>query len=367
MPGVTRRVVRLLVLLGIVGAAYFVLSLFDHAAWADPGFTDPVAPVKAVADGAGTVFPEAKTIISKPTAPKADPQRHHRPTIKAPEARPPKAQAPKKSHASTIQEPRKIKAPSIRAGETGRRVQARTSKRVRSTSDVVRGAGRATSAPARTAVLRQTVSTPAKLPSRPGRAALPDLPQAGLPALPQQPSLPQLVSWPQRLGLPQAQLSAWPELSAWPGPPSWTQRPVLPQARLSASPQLSGFPLARTPALIGTAALPSALVPHQSPVSPVSAQEFPRPPAFAPAPELSGLTKPPTAQAQPRTAPLPAPPRQPADRSTSTGQTRDSGGGNTPAVGPVSSWRPEPAAAGRRLASDLIARGRTVCYAAPPS
>jgi hypothetical protein len=361
-PGVTRRVVRLFVLLGVVVAAYLVLSLFDHAARADAGSidhsidqigaTDPVASVKAMAAGARKAIPGPKSIIPKSTAPKAHPQRIHRPTIKIPEVHPPKVQAPKKNHAPKIQAPRKTQAPSIRAGETVRRVQARTSKLRQLTSDTVRDAARATVTPARTAVVRQKLSTPAQLPSLPELAELPDLPQAAL------------ASWTRLPDLPQAELPALPQL------PSWPQLPGLPQVQLPAWPQLPGLPQARTPVLTRTTALPSAPVPHQPLMPAVSAQvcPLPQPPAFAPAPGLSGVTKPPAAQAQPRTAPLPAPPRQPADRSTPTGQARDSGGGNAPAMGTVSSsWRPEVAAAGRRLATDLIARGRTVRFAGPPS
>src|SRR3954447_48379 len=73
-PGVTRRVVRLLVLLGVVFAAYLVLSLFDHAARADAGSIDqsvdqlgaePMASVKAVAAGARKAVPEPKSVIAK--------------------------------------------------------------------------------------------------------------------------------------------------------------------------------------------------------------------------------------------------------------------------------------------------------------
>jgi hypothetical protein len=346
---VTRRVVRLFVLLGVVFAAYLVLSLFDHAARADTGSidqsidhigaTDPVASVKAVATGARKTIPKPQSIMSKSTAPKAHPQRIHRPTtIKIPGVHQPKVQPPKKIHAPRSQAPRKIQAPSIRAGETVRRVRVGTSKVRQPMSDAVRDAARATVTPARTAVVRQKLSSPAQLSSLPELAELPDLPRAELSAL------------PQLSGLPQARL------------------PVLPQ--LASRLQLPGLPQARTPVLTRATALPSAPVPHQPLMPLVSAQvcPLPQPPAFAPAPGLYGVTKPPAAQAQPRTAPLPASPRQPADRSTPTGQARDSGGGNAPAMGTVSSsWRLEVAAAGRRLATDLIARGRTVRYAGPPS
>jgi hypothetical protein len=328
----TRRVVRLLVLLGVALAAYLVLSLFEHAARADAGSvdrvgaTDPAASVKAAAGGASKAVPQAKSIIPKSTAPKAHPQRVHRPTVKRHEVHPPRVHAPKKIHAPKIQAPRKTRASSIRAGETVRRVQVRTSKARQPTSDAIRDAARATAAGARAAVVRQKLSAPAQLPSLPELAEPPDLPQA------------ELAAWPQLPGLPQAQLSVWPQL------PSWPQLPGLPQVRT-----------------------PIAPVPHQPLIPPVSVQVCPllQPPAFAPASGLSGVSR---AQAQPRTAPLPAPPRQPADRSTPTGQARDSGGGNAPAMGIVSSsWRPEVAAAGRRVATDLLARGRTVRYAGPPS
>jgi hypothetical protein len=300
---VTRRVVRLFVLLGALVAAYLVLSLFDHAARADVGSidrigaTDPVASVKATATDAGKAIREPKSVIPKSTTPRANPQRSDRPTIKRPQAHQPKVQAPKKNHALKIQAPT-IQAATIRAGET------------------VRDAATATTA--RTAVVRQKLSVHAPVRTL---SALPDLPQVELSAV-----------------------------------PLWTQLPGLPQSR--------------TPVLTWAEASPTASVPHQPLMPPTSVQvcPLPQPPDLAPASGLSGVTKPPSAQAQPRTAPLPAPPRQPADRSTSTGQVRDSGGGNAPAMGTVSSsWRPGVAAAGRCLATDLPARGRTVRYAGPPS
>src|SRR3954468_13281681 len=114
-PGVTRRVVRLLVLLGVGVAAYLVLSLFDHAARADVGSIDqpidrigatsPVATVKAVAAGARRAVPPPKSLLPKLTAPKTHPQKTHpqkthpqkthRSTIRMPAVHPPKVQAQK--------------------------------------------------------------------------------------------------------------------------------------------------------------------------------------------------------------------------------------------------------------------------------
>jgi hypothetical protein len=368
-PGVTRRVVRLLVLLGVAVAAYLVLSLFAHEARADAGSidqsinhvgaTDPVASVKAVAAGASKAIPAPTSIVAKSTAPQAHPQRIHRPTIKMPEVHPPKVQAAKKIHAT------KIQAPSTRAGQMVRPVRVRTSKLRQSTSDAVRGTTRATVSAAPTAVVRQELSTLVPLSSLPEPPDLPDLPQAALaswtrlpylpqaelPALPQLP-WPQLPSLPQLPGLPLAQLPSWPQL------------PGLPLAQLPSWPQLPGLPLAPTPALTRPAPAPSAPARHQPPTASAQVCPFPQPQASG----LPSVTKPPAAQAQPPTAPLPAPPGQPLDRSTPTGQARDSSGGNAPAMGTVSSsWRPEVAVAGRRLATDVIARGRTLRYAGPPS
>jgi hypothetical protein len=321
------------VLLGVAVAAYLVLSLFDHAARADAGSidqpinqigaTDPVASVKTKAAGARKAITAPKSTTPRSTARKARPQKIHRSTSKMPE----------------IHAPR-VHAPSIRAGETVRRVQVRTSKPRQPTYAAARHTARATVTSARTAVVRQKLPAPVQLPSPPELAALPDLPPTEFPG-----SL-------QLSGLLQAQLPPWPQL------------PALVRAQLPSWPQPSRLPQFLTPVLTRTAALPGASMP------PVPAQVCPlsQPPTFASAPWLSGTAKPPAAQAKPLTAPRPAAPRQPADRSTPAGQARDTGDGHAPAMGTVSSsWRPEAAVAGRRLATDLAVRGRTVRYAGPPS
>jgi hypothetical protein len=322
-PGVTQRVFRLLVLLGVGVAAYLVLSLFDHAARADTGSinhlsaTDSVNPVKAAAAGVLKAAPQSKSAAPKAHAPKVD-----LPTIKA-STHPPKVQASKKTHAPKMQAPRKAQALSTRTGETAHRVQAKTSKLRQHASDAVRAIVRAPVTKVRTVA----VQLKSAIPALPALAELPVLRQVQLPAL-------------------------------------------SPQAQPLALPQALALPQTQTQVSTRTAALVGAVVPHQSLVPVPSAlvclvlQQS----AFAPASGLSGVTTPPAAQAQPRTAPLPAPPRQPADRSTPAGQARESGGGNAPAMGTVaSSWRPELTAAGRRLATALPARGRTVRYAGPPS
>src|ERR1700733_876339 len=117
-PGMTRRGVRLLVLLGIVVAAYLALSLFDHAARADSGSinqigaTDPLTPAKATA-AAGKSLSKLK-----PAAPKAHRPKTHRPTIKTTEVHSPKIQASEKIHTPKTPEPRNTRATTIRTGET---------------------------------------------------------------------------------------------------------------------------------------------------------------------------------------------------------------------------------------------------------
>jgi len=320
-PGVTRRVVRLFVLLGVVVAAYLLLSLFDHAARADVGSTDhigasdPLSSVKITAADAKKAIPQPKSI-----APKTPPRRSQRPTIKMPETHSLKAQPSKKVHAS------KIRPPIIQAVDAARRAPVRTSRLRPPTPAVVRDVARATGTHVRTAVVRPKLSTPVQLPSLAELTKLPDLPQPL--SRPQSLSWARLPAWSWRPSLPQTQIPAWPQL------------PGLPQGQLSAWSHLAGPSPVPMPVLTRTTALPNPLVPDQPLMSPVC--PLPQSPGFTSVPRLSGVTSPPAAQAQPQTAPLPAPPRQPADRSTPAGQARDSGGSSAPAMGTVSSsWRPE--------------------------
>jgi hypothetical protein len=335
-----------------------LLSLFDHAARADSGsfdqsiskvrVTDPVVSVKATAA-------RAVKSIPKSAAPKAHPPKTH-----------PARTHPPKTHPPTIRKS-VAHAPKV---QVTRREQVRTSKVRQPRSHAVRSVARAKKNPARTTAVRQKLSPPAPLSSL---TKLADLPRAGLAKLPKLPSWPKLPSvqqvprWPQVSSLPKAQLTAWPQL------PPWSQLPGQVASQLPATvvSQLPGSVVSQLPGSVVLARTTALLSPSQrhQPLTPWgSAQAFPLPPTIAPAPGLFGVTKPPAAQAHPRTAPLPAPPRQPADRSTSTDQARDSGSGNAPATGTVSSsWRPDMTAAGRRLATDLIALGRTTRYAGPPS
>lgn len=374
-PGVTRRVVRLLVLLGVVLAVYLVLMIFDHAARADTGSTDhigsadPVASVKATtgdlvasakgaAAGAKKSVAKAQPVIPQATAPKAHPLKIHQSTIKVPEAGRPKVQVPKKIHAtrtseakkvqvskvrdapkvhaSKILEPSRVPTVSAKIGATVRRVQVRTVKVGEPASDVVRNAARTVVTPIQAAVVRQKLPTSTQVPAL---SQLPGLPQAQLP------TWPQLQSWPQLPGRPQAEF------------------PLPLPSHLSGAPQSPGLSRTPSPDLSQKAAVTGVSLPGQPLRSPVSAQEC----RLSQAPE-SGPASSTAAHAQLPTTPHPVPPRQPADSSTLAGQARDSGSGNASAMATVSSsWRPEVAAAGCRLSTDLFARGRTVRYAGPPS
>lgn len=317
-PERTRRVVRLLVLLGVVVAAYLVLSLFDHAARADAGLvnqtTDQVASTKPVASV------------------KAAAKRIHRPTIKAPKVHPPKVHTVKvhtvKGRTVKAAHVTKIQAPKIRVSKTVQRVQVRTSK-VRQIASAVIGETSRAKTLARAAIVQQKLPAPP-----PALTELPSLPQATAPGWTQLPSLPQAHSLPQATG--------------------WTQPPSMPQAH--------SLPPARTAPLPRTTVLPTATA------AALPYQPLPQPPSFATTAGLSGGRTPPAAQAQPQTAPLPTSPRQPADRTTPAGQARDSGTGNAPTMDTVpSAWRPEIAPATNHRATYIPARGRTVRYAGPPS
>jgi hypothetical protein len=388
-PGVTRPVVRLLVLLGLAVVIYLGLSLFEHAARADSGSVDrltthigsaePVASVKAGAAGkvAGREADSPKTQRSsariRPSAARVS---------KTPRAV--KVRAPK---AVTVEATKKTQATSTRAGETVRRAHVSTSKVRRSTSHVGRGAARATVSSVRTVVSRHKMPQTTHLGSRlkPVKvrnlpSQVPGLPRVRVPALPQAPGQPQT-------GLPD--LSLVPAVSQ-------AQFPAMPEAPLRALPPMTNLPHAPLPRMADLphaplpriADLPRAELPALPPMAnlrgiplPALPQVHNLPPAGTPVlPQTLGdsstsarmwtsgsssVTKPPAAQTESRTT---VPARQPADRSAPGNQARDFSSGTGPSMGSVSTpWRPEVSAAGRRLAADSLARGRTVRYAGPPS
>ncbi|GIM90665.1 hypothetical protein [Paractinoplanes toevensis] len=353
--------------------------------------------------------PAAKATPSREIVSKASSQRTDLPAIEVPDVRPPEAHAPKKTPAPKVQATR---MQSIRDGERAQRVQVRTPKPRRPVSGTGAQAARTTVAAARTPITRPKLSSPADRLSRPeptdrrmtglpalpqpsSSRQLPSPPQAHLPSRPllpgqsqtqlplrlqiqlpsllvQLPALPQVqLPLPSRAQLPpllwvqlppwsQAQLPSWPQV----GVPSWSQLPGLAQVQPRSSPQLPVLSPAPASVLTRTAASLGTSLPYPSLLSLVGPQF----PALASGSGLSGVATSPAAQAQKPTAPSPAPARQPGNRSTPAGQAHDSGGGNTPATGMVSSsWRPDVAAVGGRLPADVVARGRTVRYAGPPS
>lgn len=308
-PGVTRRLVRLFVLLGVVAAVYLVLSLFDHAARADTGLSDQVGAAKPGQAAAAHVRKPASELKSKArvqTARVRAPKRTHSAktvtrdvkavgTRHAPKAHPAEtirqvqASVPKVRPAETA---RRVQAsvPKVRAADTVRRVQAsvpkvrpaETIRRVQNSMSKVRPAETVRQA-RRTETVRASVSTGRQLTSRVVRDAAPTTVQTVV-----------------------------------------GQKP--PTCTTTGS------------ELLG---------------SPTSARRG------QPASAASAPVAPPAAPAQPRKSPSPDP---------KTGQVRDSGGVHVPMMGTVSSsWRPEGAAVGRALAVDLVARGRTVRFAGPPS
>jgi hypothetical protein len=368
-----QRVVRLFFLVGVAVAAYIVLSFFDHGARADSGAidqlagTDPVASVMSATADVHKAIPKPKAPAPKATSPKA-----HRPKIQAPKIQAPKiqVQTPKvqtrKIEAPKVQVPEvrppKIQAPTVRtpkdarvaAGAVVRQVEDQTSRLRQHSSDAVRDGVKAAATRTRAAVVQLT-SAP-RLPDMPKPPTrLPDLPQPWTPADLPQPWTP--------ADLPQP----WTPADL---PQPWTPA-ELPQPWTPAD-----LPLPATPVLT----MPDVPMAAQTATLAVPVPAMPQPPLLARAPQSFGVTMSPAFlqlreaggepdRDQPRTTRHPSPPpRQPVYRSTSTGQARDSGAGTSPAMGTVSSsWRPEVTAAGRPVPIDLIARGRTVRYAGPPS
>jgi hypothetical protein len=306
-----QRVVRLLFMVGMVIAAYLVLSLFDRAARADTGVMDHIAKANPAASAKGLVADAKK-------------------------ARPPvKVQAPKVSTSKAPKAPKVVKAKAASkvasAKTAARTVVSRPSKVV---------AGRADHKDL------TRVRTAPKAPAPPDLSTLPEIPsEAALPALPRL-ELSTLPRWE----LP-APLPALPRLAACPEPPAL---PMLAQ-----SPVLAQPPLVAAATTVLTSPLPTMPPGVTHP-----------PPAHEPG-DLSG---PATAQldrvapGRPGAKPVPGPPEHPGNQSTTTGHVRDSGGGNAPTTGTVSSsWRPDLVAAGIGAPADLIVRGRTVRYSGPPS
>ncbi|AEV85011.1 Polycystic kidney disease protein 1-like 3 [Actinoplanes sp. SE50] len=272
-PGGTRRVVRLLLLLGVAVAAYLVLTLFDHAARADTGVGDrPSGSLGAPAavDPLTTVAGGVTRAVAHAPVPGAE---VHRPTIAAPRRT---VAAPRIRAAAPV-----VAAVHASAGATVRRVRAATKPVHHLVSETGRAVLPDTMVPARTAAVRQ---------------ALPQLDEPVSPAGP-----------------------AGPAASPGPG-----------------MPRSSSFSVRRTPILT----TPGAGAPAPRRASP-----------YAPAPS----------------APVPASPGQPGEHSASTGQIRDAGGGNAPAMAIVcSSWWPDVPATTPHRGTPLPARGRTVRHLGPP-
>ncbi|GAA0535648.1 hypothetical protein GCM10010172_16130 [Paractinoplanes ferrugineus] len=409
-PGVTRGVVRLLLLLGLAVGTYLLLALLDPAAHADDA-TDPIVSITAVSGGVEKAVPEPGSSVAKSgstraksstptsaepksTAPRSSVQRSsvQRSSVQrssapksavqrtagsgstAAKERSPKVQRPvlkaQVARLSAGQVPakvRQVQVPKVQAPK----VQAPKSTRVRTDLPDLKSQLPAP-VTSRASTLRAHLPTPplAKLSTLPPVAQvessarrlleIPVLPRTAPATLIQRlPSLP-AAELPQLPGLPRTQWPQWAHLS--PG-----QLPSLPQAQWpwradSAPGQLPAWELTpgRAPAAIEAAALvsPAALLVT---AGPAEAYAYPHLPFGSPRSAAA-------VKVGAGSTPGPGSPRRPADGSTSTGQARDSGGGSAPTMATVSSvWRPEVAAAGSRLATDRLAGGRTVRYAGPPS
>ena len=329
--GATRRVLRLLALLGLAAAAYLAMSLFDHAARADVGVNDPTSLTKVT----DTVSKKVKSTASKARPVKA---------LKTPK---PIAQVSKKVHAARSPAPTRAQTRQTTAGKPVHKVQVRTSTVRKPASDAVRGVVRGKVHSAPKTIVRQATSALDEHSTPPVLADLPELTvrlQTQVPTLPQLPNIPPFPDIPKLPDMPQL-----PDVSQ-------VEALALPKLQPPALPQLPGRPVNVTPGLAPASA------PSQSFASP--RQQAPLLLAFGQASDLSGVTHPPAPPSQHPTAPLSPSPGQ----STSTGQARDSHGGNAPAMGIVSSsWRPDVTASGCRLDTDDNTRGCTVRYAGPPS
>ncbi|WP_433379382.1 hypothetical protein ACQPZX_13385 [Actinoplanes sp. CA-142083] len=349
---------RLLLMIGLVVAAYFALTLLDHAARADDGLPDPTASVeKVIADAEKakkvTVDAAKDRVAPKPKVErqKTTVKKRAVPTLKAEARRVPPAHV----KAPTAQ----VKARHAQVAVPAVQVKAK-----------VRNAPVAVS----TAQVRVRTDV-AKVPVRHGTSRVEALAGRALTAVPQlnvPPRLP-VISKPPALPL----LDTPPALPAAPSVP-WLRLPAVPLSPQAVLPpslqavQPSSLPVG----------LPSSLQAGQPP-SPAGWQPAPLlvPAPMATAsfalPDISDMSTDVGQHASPRrdggtvsSAPgAPRPPASPHPGDNLAGvQLRDAGGGAAPAMGTVpSSWRPEIEAAAITMPAHASASGRTVRYNGPPS
>jgi hypothetical protein len=184
-----QRLVRLLFMIGMVIAAYLVLSLFDRAARADTGVTDHIARANPAASAKGLVA-DAKKV---------------RPPAKVPAPKVSTPKAPK-----TLRPAKVVKAPKVFASKAASKVAS------------VKTAARAVvSRPSKVVAARPHQTDLTRVRTAPKAPALPDLSTAT--RLPTSPEIPGPLALP---ALPRLELSALPRWEL-PAPlPAVPQAPV---------------------------------------------------------------------------------------------------------------------------------------------
>jgi hypothetical protein len=373
-----QRIARLLFMIGLAVAAYFALSVFDHAARADEGLkdrlgnADPPASVEKLAvdaekDGAATSVTQRKGSAAQVEKDSASRTAGRKAVALKVERR--KAVAPKpkgrKAAVPTVRE-RRIPAPvvntrvvsALKADDrrvSTSRVEVRKASVLR--ADAARVSARHGMAgrtlPVAAAIVTERLKDPKITAERDAFAARALAAVPGLPALAQLP-----VNWkdPAPPGLPVVgALPTRPAVPSVPLPPV-PSRPSSPAADQSLAP-----PTGRQAAPL-SASTPMAL-PTPPSVSDLSAARV-----RCDLTEQAGVRHDGTGLSPAPTTPPPTSPPHPGDHSAGAGHLRDSGGGIAPPMGTVpSSWWPEIPAAAVPSPANASTPGRTVRYCGPPS
>ncbi|WP_328468358.1 hypothetical protein OHA21_51580 [Actinoplanes sp. NBC_00393] len=330
-----QRIARLLVMIGLGLAAYFALSLLDHAAHADEGLgnADPLASVeKAVADvgeDRAVEGPVSRVVARKAVPLKAAVKERTKPAEK-------QVTSARKTVDKPVVSARKVvekRAVSVRkVAEKPREVVEKPVASVRKVIDrpVVSARKVVDHVVSASGVKERKLLRAA----RTARAAVAEVIERAPSAGP-----PQALPSPA----PQALPGPAPKAPPRPSPEAAAESPVSPAAMPTAT--------AMTPSLP-----PAVVFEPEAPrfgcdgTEPAGVQD-----------DQPGLTSAPS-------TPEPQSPPDPNDQSLGAAHARDSGGGNAPPAGIVpSSWWPDLPAAARSLPTDANTPGRSVRYCGPPS
>jgi hypothetical protein len=369
-----RRIARLLFMIGFAVAAYFALSVFDHAARADEGLTDrlgkadPPASVEKLAVDAGKDRAATSLTQRKGSAAQIEKGSASRTAVPLKVERR-KAVAPKPEGRTaavpTVRERRSpapvvntrvvsaLKADGRRVSTS--RVEVRTASVLRTDAARVsarRGmAGR--TAPVATATVTERLKDPTLTAERDAFAAHALVAVPGLPALaqppvnwkdPAPPALPVVGALPTRPAVPSVPL---PPVPSRPSSPAADQ-PLAPPTGRQVAPLSASTPMA---------------LPTPPSVSDLSAARV-----RCDFTEQAGVRHDGAGLSPAPNTPAPTSPPHPGDHSAGAGHLRDSGGGIAPPMGTVpSSWWPEIPAAAVPSPANASTPGRTVRYCGPPS